>query len=466
MTNEQLTPSMPTYLKNKWQFIGSWIFLSIVVCILISLAQTLAREVTLDNVRAYDFKIIRTAIKHQKEVNNNYFQEITSELSTRNGSIVLFPLAIIEKNSCSQNGKLGSNNKICEFFKNIDEWELKTSSKNINNYYKIKYKFFEKEVYMYAELDSEKVLVGQAGNYLHLHGDDFAQIIEFITNRLPNNYINSIYGITSIYYKSKWSMLIFFFGSTLVLVIFLSLTIRKERQHANELNYAKNLVAEKENQCHLLQSKIDESNNILSDRKEKVESFQIQLRNNEIKLEKYDADIESLIEDLTELEGKHKILQSNLNDIEAEKHKLITNVEFATSRINNAEAKNELQSYQSKYNKIVKLWDSSTKWAQRREIEESVNAKQRVPFTLSTAFIAFEAWVDDYYKDLSAQNHSNEITTLNEKIDVVIRKQPHLRLTLHSIRVARNAWFHNGKIPEKGLIKELLKIINDVEPRI
>ena len=466
MEHEESKPTRLKYLKNKSQFIGWWIFLSIIVCILISLAQTLAREVTLDNVRAYDFKIIRAAIKHPKDVDGNYFQKIASELSTRDGSRVLFPLAIIDENSCSQNGKLISNNKICEHFKNIEQWDAKTKSENFNNYYKVRYKFYSEEVYMYAELDSRRILVGQAGNYLHLHGDDLAQIGEFITSRLPSYYLSSIYGITSIYHKSKWPMLIFFFSSTLALVISLSWIIRKEKQHADELILAKNLVAQKESQCKLLQFKIDESNNLLSDRKDKLESLQSQLKNNEIELGIYEHNRESLLNDLIELDHQHAILKLNLNDAEAEKHKLISKLELATSRINNAEAKNELQSYQSKYNRIVKLWDSSTKWSQRREIEESVSIQQRVPFTLSTGFIAFEAYVDDYYKDLARQNHPNEVATLNEKIDLVIRKRPDLRATLHDIRVARNRWFHNGKNPEKRIIDDLLSIVNGIEPRI
>ena len=173
-----------------------------------------------------------------------------------------------------------------------------------------------------------------------------------------------------------------------------------------------------------------------------------------------------MLNDLIELDHQHAILKLNLSDAEAEKHKLISKLVLATSRINNAEAKNELQSYQSKYNRIVKLWDSSTKWSQRREIEESVSIQQRVPFTLSTGFIAFEAYVDDYYKDLARQNHPNEVATLNEKIDLVIRKRPDLRATLHDIRVARNRWFHNGKNPEKRIIDDLLSIVNGIEPRI
>ena len=454
------------YLKDKIQFIAIWFFLTIIGCILILLAQTLAREITLDNVRAYDFKIIRAAIKYGNVVNNSYFQEITSELSARNGSLVLFPLAVIDKASCNQNGNASSNNKICLYFRNINEWETKTHSESINKYYDIKYRFFGNDVYMYTDIDSNTILIGQAGNYLHLHGNDFAQILEFLTNILPNKYINSIYGITTIYFKSKWSMLIFLFGSLIGLFIFLALTISKDRRHANDLNYAKNLVTEKERQCLLLQMQIDNSNESLSERKDRIESLKIQLQNNEIKLESYEVNIDSLLAELIDLEQKHKALQQNLINIESEKHKLIIDVESATSKINDIQAKSELQNYQSKYNKIIKLWDSSTKWSQRREIEESVNSKQRVPFTLSTAFIAFEAWIDEYYKDLSTPNDSNEITTLNEKIELVIKKQPQLRSTLHSIRVARNAWFHNGKVPEKGLIKDLLSIVNSIEPRI
>ena len=466
------------YFKEKIGFTAIWIFLTIIGCILISLAQTLAREVTLDNVRAYDFKIIRAAVQHENVFKNSLFTEITSELSARNGSFVLFPLAIIDKVSCNQNGNPTSNNKICEYFGNINEWDRKTKFENINNYYDIRYRFFGNDVYMFAEIDSNKILIGQAGNYLHLHGDDFAQIQEFFTNRLPNNYINSIYGIKVIYYKSKLSMIIFLIGSLIGLIIFLTLTIWKERGHANDLDYAKKLVTEKENQCLLLQQRIDKSNDSLSDKKIKIESLKIQLQNNEIKMESYEVNIDSLLAELIDLEQKHKALQQNLINVESEKHELIINVETATTKINDIQAKDELQSYQSKYNRIIRLWDSSTKWNQRREIEESVNSKQRVPFTLSTAFIAFEAWVDDYYQYLSTQidcneittlihkKDANEITTLNEKIEVVIKKQPHLRSTLHNIRVARNAWFHNGKVPEKGLITELLSTVNSIEPRI
>lgn len=95
-----------------------------------------------------------------------------------------------------------------------------------------------------------------------------------------------------------------------------------------------------------------------------------------------------------------------------------------------------------------------------------MSAKQRLPFTLSTAFIAFEACVDDWYKDMAPPNMLDESTTLREKIDIVIRRRPDLQSTLHEIRIARNAWFHNGRIPEKGLVTKLLSVINNIEPRI
>ena len=353
---------MSTYLKNKWKFIAIWNCLSIAVCVLISLAQTLSREITLDNVRAYDFKIVKAAINREKEAGEYIFQEVASVLITKNGALVLFPLAIITNDRCIQNGDLASNNKICELFENIDQWQLKTKSENINTYYGIRYKFFNKEVYMYAEVGPNKLLVGQAGHYLHLHGDDIAQINEFFSNRLLNNYINSISGISSIYYKSKWSMIIFFLGSMFALGISLIYIVKKERRHAKELHFAKNRAAEKEIQCQLLQTKIDDSSWFISEQKDKIEALGIRLKNNEIELDKYEADTESLLNELFELEEKHRMLHVNLTDIESEKHRLISKVELATSRLDNInEAKVELQSYQSKYNKIIKLWDSSTK---------------------------------------------------------------------------------------------------------
>ena len=118
------------------------------------------------------------------------------------------------------------------------------------------------------------------------------------------------------------------------------------------------------------------------------------------------------------------------------------------------------------YQELIQLWRRKTNWNHRLQIESKVSAEaKRVPFTVSTAFIAFENYIDQSYETDPVDAHEIE-PTLREKIDSISKGNPELRNVMHRIRKARNNWFHDGKDPELGLVKELLGLIEKEEPRI
>ncbi len=103
-------------LQKSKGFIFLWIIATLIFCLSIIIFQELARQVTLDNVRAYDFKIIKSAIKGDGKNIEEKFLPISNELTSKEFKSVLFPLAIINNKRCQGNGSIDSNNKICAFF--------------------------------------------------------------------------------------------------------------------------------------------------------------------------------------------------------------------------------------------------------------------------------------------------------------------------------------------------------------
>jgi hypothetical protein len=114
------------------------------------------------------------------------------------------------------------------------------------------------------------------------------------------------------------------------------------------------------------------------------------------------------------------------------------------------------------------LWEQSTKWTVRQNIESGVNDQGLVPFTLSVAFIAFEDYVNEYYKSIMDSSNYDEGARLSDKIYWIVKKGrlSSMENDFREVRIARNEWFHSGRSPKKGVIKKLLNIIKDQHPNI
>lgn len=163
---------------------------------------------------------------------------------------------------------------------------------------------------------------------------------------------------------------------------------------------------------------------------------------------------EKTIKEYLELDGRFTELQGKQLD-EVDKAGL-------------AKLKKEWRVLNQKYNEILKLWEQSTKWTVRQNIESGVNDQGLVPFTLSVAFIAFEDYVNEYYKSIMDSSNYDEGARLSDKIYWIVKKGrlSSMENDFREVRIARNEWFHSGRSPKKGVIKKLLNIIKDQHPNI
>lgn len=452
-------------LRKSKGFIFLWIIATIIFCLSIIIFQELARQVTLDNVRAYDFKIIKSAIKGEAKNIEGNFLLTSNELTSKEFKSVLFPLAIINNKTCRSNGSTDSNNKICEFFPNLNEWKSNTKNEQFNSYYKISYKTYNNNTFMFSQVSDEWILVGEAGNYLRLFGNEQGQFFEFLFNQLPKK-ISSTSAIYGMYYKSKWTLILISLLSMLALSITAYKIRRNEFNNLEKLNDAKKAVANIEIKCSDLQNKIDIIKDQLTNKDALINSLESQIALSQSNTQEQNQQIEEWFEKSLNYESEVKLLEKAKIELENEREILLEKVVKASTLVSIEELKNELKKSQQEYNNISRLWRSNTKWQDRHLIEERVGIQHRVPFTLSAAFIAFESWADDYYNELASSKSSEDNLSLKEKIDIIASREPQRRSVLHKIRIARNAWFHSGKSPEKGLIKELLTIVANEEPRI
>jgi ABC-type multidrug transport system fused ATPase/permease subunit len=452
-------------LKDLWKskkFISWWLFITFIFCILIIACQEFARQVTLDNVRAYDFKIVKSAITGDKKNIKENFLLISNELTAREFRSVLFPLAIINNNTCQGNGSTDSNNKICQYFPTLKEWKLNAKNEEFNSYFKITYKEYKDTSFMFDQVSEDWILVGEAGNYLRLFGNESGQIFEFILNQLPKK-LSSINAIFGMWYKSKWSLFLISFLSFIALIFSVAKIRSSEYKNLKELNNAKKAVADVEIQCSDLQDKIDNYKTQLADKNILIDSLESQITLGQTNAQEQNQQNKEMF---GLYENEIKQLEKSKKELENEREMLLDKVVIASKNIGIEESQKELKNTQQRYNNLTRLWRSNTKWQDRHLIEEQVGIQHRVPFTLSAAFIAFESWVDDYWNDLQSQTSSEVSISLKDKIDIIANREPQRRSSLHQIRIARNAWFHSGKSPEKGIIKELLLIVANEEPRI
>ena len=318
---------------------------------------------------------------------------------------------------------------------------------------------------MFAKVSDEWILVGEAGNYLRLFGNEQGQFFEFLFNQLPKK-ISSTSAIYGMYYKSKWTLGLILLLSMLALSITVYKIRRNEFNNLEKLNAAKKAVANIESECSDLQNKIDIIKDQLTSKDAKINSLESQIALRQKNTEEQNQQIEEWFEKSLNYESELKLLEKVKIELENERERLLEQVVNASSLVSIEELKNELKKSQQEYNNISRLWRSNTKWDDRHLIEERVGIQHRVPFTLSAAFIAFESWVDDYYNELASSKLAEDNLSLKEKIDIIANREPQRRSVLHKIRIARNSWFHSGNSPEKGLIKELLMIVANEKPRI
>ena len=421
---------------------------------------------------------------------------------------IFFPLALVTANSCIDNGK--TINLICEDIKNIDALNSLFASGKEYDYYNRGLHETSVGTFFKYEVDDNKILLGEAGSYLSIDksfGSTLYLMKIFLKNDFHNYFLTwrggdgKYGGVVKTWNKTKEVFFIVFTVSIILTLIGFWISRKIEIIHEKKAFYfqkeinklrseRKNLDVESgsiySNIKDVRSQKNQLSSLIASNKKEEdivtedIESFCEEDKKQDLDIYKEKLDSvkatgklhkemykeieqkyialqdqeEKTIKEYLELDGRFTELQGKQLD-EVDKAGL-------------AKLKKEWRVLNQKYNEILKLWEQSTKWTVRQNIESGVNDQGLVPFTLSVAFIAFEDYVNEYYKSIMDSSNYDEGARLSDKIYWIVKKGrlSSMENDFREVRIARNEWFHSGRSPKKGVIKKLLNIIKDQHPNI
>lgn len=460
----------------------SWLLSTVLATITIIFVMMFSRETTLHGVRGFDFDLIIEAQKSFSDTNYaKEFTNVTNKLGYGIGSqkeTIFFPIALITQDSCVENGT--KNQKICSKISDLNDLNdlLKHATKR--GYGGRTIYDTEKGTYFYHALNhGKKVIIGKAGKYVSYAKDrtflsQLNMMQQFLIDEAPN-YISSKYGANGTYAgwsrllnKTKEVVSVFLIFSLIIATLFWLLIRYNQTRHELKTAKLKKSIQLKQKEKDLL---VDE----LNEEKENQRIFSNQIR----ELEKTEAEnqskIESIIREKRELQQNLEIsikkedealslLLEQSDEIDSLKSDLNNEINQSGDEI----LSKEFKLLSQKQNDLLKLWEQTTSWNRRVDIEKKSNERQLLPFTLTAAFVAFEDYISRQYKETVPYSEQVENITLNDMI-FALGKQPghsHLKNEYREIRIARNNWFHNAKPPQKGTINKLLDIIRDETPRI
>lgn len=446
-----------------------WFMATAFLCLSVSLAQMYAREDTLDSVREIDFKVVYQAVVSGSRSTADNFKTVADELSIFNGQVVLFPMALLTNVKCINNGPGDSKVSICRKFQNIDDWRSRVSDVAPKNKY-TPYRYFQHDgySYIYQDIDSNGLLVGEAGAYSSIN--PYANPLETFYREVISYYLGTTGGIKKLLVKGKWAAVFIFLSSLVATILFLLFRRILESRHASKVRELEERLTRKDGEWSRLQLENGEINLKLRENREQIQSLEEKIRLEQEANEKVSEELLAqaivLEEEKNGLSDERETLQLRIIELEEEIEEIASRQVAESDGGSRDDLVKELVKARLDYQELIQLWRRKTNWNHRLQIESKVSAEaKRVPFTVSTAFIAFENYIDQSYEADPVDAHAIE-PTLREKIDSISKGNPELRNVMHRIRKARNNWFHDGSAPEFGLVKELLRLIEKEEPRI
>lgn len=450
------------------QFWGLWFLATSFLCLSVALAQIYSREETFDNVRLIDFSVVYGVTANGSGSLEKDFKIAADQIATSSGW-VLFPMAVLTESSCISNVELGDRRFSCHTFNDLNDWSKKVVLKpRPNRYQPYSFFSFEGKSYVNQAIDDKTMLIGLAGDYSSIN--PYANPRRAFFESLQKNYLTNKSGLRTMYKKTRWAMLFIAISSLLTTLGFLFIRRVADQRHMRKVQELEEQLAKKDGEWTRLQNENGEINLKLRENREQIQSLEEKIRLEQEANEKVSEELLAqaivLEEEKNGLSDERETLQLRIIELEEEIEEIASRQVAESDGGSRDDLVKELVKARLDYQELIQLWRRKTNWNHRLQIESKVSAEaKRVPFTVSTAFIAFENHVDQSYVAEPVDAHAIE-PTLKEKIDSISNGNPELRSVMHRIRIARNNWFHDGSPPEFGLVKELLRLIEKEEPRI
>ena len=446
-----------------------WVVGTLVACFVSGSILMYQRDITLDNVRSIDFKLIsrfvdidRLDIKEDKSS-----LKAAIDVLTYKNQYVLFPVAVVQKDSCFENGPEDHINALCPRFKNTGVVERLVKDRVIVKHYGVDLVKDGAKHFMIKKLqNSENWLIGDAGYYAYFSDNQVARFNNFLVNKLATYF--TYFGIKQMYKKS-WGLWVY-----IIIISILFYTILTLNNRRNKNKYS-SLLRDKHNvQVSWVQA--NESLNIYKS-KNKQKSRELTLKEQQLLALSEDFDKEQYA--VIDLEEKIKVLKSD-------KEKLMAHVQESKEKVLNLEVKEdkiedkereviqrmssidvsmEHKKLKSDFKRLTKLWRLEPKWSQRISAESNLAPNDgKVPFTLTQAFMSFENHIVELVVEGGLDESEKRDLSLNYCIGLLMRKgsiSEEQKNFFHEIRINRNKWFHDAEAPSEKFIDRFLKWLHE-----
>lgn len=431
-----------------------WFLATFLFGIIVSLSFLFSRDLTLNNVKINEFKIYYSFLNKQNDFSKKETKSHFDVLVTYK-KYPLLPIALVSKEECVENISdyydRRFNLSICKEF---DYHLLKNPNKlTIFNHYRSEIIEYNNKSFIYKKLDnSDRWLVARIKDYYKFKNT--ARFINYITDKREGlSWLSSFKSFKKFIKKSQfiWITIIPF---SLSLFLLYTIYYLQQTKKFKDLN--------KEKDRYLLEW------DMLNKKTKDLALEQVELEKElKEKLALDDAN-KSLSNEISKLEIKNKELISKINNnvrqlkvVETKEDYISNELNKASKKLTNNEQERILDDSLIKLNQIDLLWKYKPTWQERHEIENIVSLRDEfTPFTISQAFICFEKIIenivikeDEVFKNISLADQINLIFDRG-LLPVEFRND------MHSIRKARNKWFHSGKQPNKESYDMLLDILD------
>ncbi len=419
-----------------------YVFVTFLFCLLIGLANMFGREVTLDNVRNIDFKIIRgfsSGIDILDPKGRDIFLSSVGNLTNSDGE-AFYPVALIYRDGCIENGRV---KKLCGTFPSLSSVQNQLRIGNVFHTYGVDILETKDGKYLYiSELDGGgKFLVGDAGKYV-VHGrNSIMPEITFLKG--AHYFLTTERGVSKLWEKNRWLWLMILIVSAAVYV-FLLRTRKKFESHLRDAYQERKLD----------ELRVIENNSLISQLRLKIDSLQdeMSLDTSSEEKERLKNDLEEKNRELAELWEHHEDAVQSLERQEEM-------VSALRKKIGDDGRSRDIYRLGEELKNLKSLWLTEYPWVSRRDVESNVvtNSQERTPFTLYIALTGFERYLKRMCRIncIDAEDNVTRINRLflNDKISISQKE------FLTQVRIARNKWFHEGKYPDLELVSRLLRFL-------
>ena len=411
------------------------------ICLIVGLIQMMEYEATLDSVRGIDFKIIERSISGRDLERNEDVVAIKSTISaltTRSGW-ALFPIAILSEDSCFENG---STKQLCNLYASQEDFAKEKLKSDIGFIYGSKSVRVENGgVFIFSEFSNgNATLLGEAGAYVLSGRAAFL-------DKMP--YYLSCRGLKKMYSKSQYIWWVISVTIFIIIMIKELAVIRNRRRWTTarvtllikdrEARKALDDLNKARAKSHLMENKLEEQRNVsdllMQDFSKKLE--QARAREN-------DAE-ELYFETLQSYEAQ--VADANKKD----------------SKLTSAQAKRALEERTAELNKIKGLWMCDHGWKDRLEIEREITTQGNSPFIRNVSLVGFERFIKTLarqklnygWSKLTSQDGPKIIDLIDElaEANMISEKDKNF---FHEVRIARNDWMHEQKLPTEQLLTKLV----------